>query len=133
MICCLIKILKSIIDHPDDVYEGSYKPSYEGSYIEFNVKKSTMILNYIAIEDEDEELKEKLKVKIKLSRDEFINNLVTIFYYQLYLNIKTLGNDKKMKSFSVMVITIIYYKHNKKVGFYLYKQVYQILKYCLLL
>lgn len=92
------KMIESIDEHPDDVSEGTN--------IEVDFLKSTMTLYYIAT-DEDEELKDKLKIKIKLTKDEFINYLVKLYYYEddaaltdgddLYIDDESLMNDKTMK------------------------------------
>ncbi len=93
------KMIESIDDHPEDVSEGTN--------IEFDFKKSTMTLYYIATDEDEEYLKDKLKIKIKLTKDEFINNLVKLYYYEedasltdsddLYIGYNTLMKDKLIK------------------------------------
>ena len=93
------KMIESIDEHPNDVSEGTN--------IEFDFKKSTMTLYYIATDEDEEELKDKLKIKIKLTKDEFINYLVKLYYYEedaaltdgddLYIDYESLMNGKTMK------------------------------------
>ncbi len=93
------KMIKSIKTHPDDVDEGIN--------IEFDFKKLTLILYYIATDEDEEDLKDKLKVKIKLTKDEFINYLTKLYFYHenaaitdgddTYIGYDTLMNDKLIK------------------------------------
>jgi hypothetical protein len=93
------KMIESIDDHPDDVSEGTN--------IEFDFKKSTITLYYIATDEDEEDLKEKLEIKIKLTKDEFINYLVKFYYNEedaaltdgdnLYIDYESFMNDKTMK------------------------------------